>query len=383
MASLDTFTHVLADASGLPANRPPAQAWLEVDLSAIRHNFALIRERIGTAGVYAVVKTDAYGHGLVEVAKLLDELGVSGYAVTELADAITIRQFSDKDILIMGYLFQDEVEIAAEHGFSLSLYDALLVPDYEEAARKAGKPLKVHLKVETGLNRLGVPMDEAITLLSTWSEHPMLELVAVYSHLAKSADRDASMLQMKEFQRALKDLPNKVSLHLTNTDAVVSLPEGHYDHVRLGLALYGVDEAWPGLRPCMSCKAVVAQVKKIKAGEGVSYGHLFIAERPTEVAVVALGYGEGYTQLLTGHAEVVAKGRRVPVIGKICMNFLILDVTGLGVKRRDEVTIIGSEIGSDGAEVKVTAAELARKSGLRHHEILTRLGASLPRVYSK
>ena len=172
-------------------------------------------------------------------------------------------------------------------------------------------------------------------------------------------------------------------IHFVSSGSLENFPEGRFDAVRVGLALYGVDEALPGIRPTLTCKSVVMQVKDVAAGEGVSYGHLFVAERPTTIAVVAIGYAEGYTQALTGRAEVLVKGRRVRVLGKICMNLITVDVTDLTVRRGDEVVLLGSQKDESGELSTITASELALWSSLRHHEIITRFGTALPRIYLK
>jgi len=361
------------------------RAWIEVDLDVLGDNYRTVRSFIGNGvDLIAVVKADAYGYGLSRISQELDGLGVDAFAVISLEEARTVRQQSVRPVLIMGYLDSKEIGAAIDEGFILSLYDRELISLFERTGERIGKMARVHLKVETGLNRLGMNVDDAADLLTGQHRFPHLSIEAIFSHLANSTDRQSNLEQLKEIQALLVKIQGRsplLPIHLISSYALSNFPEGRFDAVRVGLALYGEDEIIPGLAPILTGKSVVMQVKSVPVGQGIGYGHIFKASRDTTLAIVAAGYAEGYTQALTGPAEVIVKGSRVKVVGKISMNLVAIDVTGLAVKRGDEVVLIGAQKNDAGFEIRVTASELALWSHLRHHEIVARLGSALPRVY--
>jgi alanine racemase len=355
------------------------RAWLEIDLDAVSSNYDIVQRHIGPeTGIFAVVKSDAYGHGLAAMSKLLDSKGVAGFAVIELSEALEVRRHSERPVLILGYVSDPELPIAIEQGYILSLYDFALAPEYNRAAASLDKRLQVHIKVETGLNRLGMSIEEAETLLCTADEYPNLHFSAVYSHLAKSSSAESNVEQLARFdqlQKRVRSIPG-TAMHLANSHALANFGDQFFDYVRVGLALYGVESVLPGLAPSLQCKTTVIQRKRIKAGEGVSYNHLFRAPEDMDIAVIGIGYAEGLTQGLTGKCNVIVGGKKTPIIGQICMNLCVIDARGIACGRGDEVVVVGTQ----GAE-SIHITELAQASGLRHHEIITRFGRALPRVY--
>lgn len=361
------------------------RAWLEIDIGAIRRNTKRIRKLIGsTVGQIAVVKSDAYGHGIEKITEVLDAENVDMFAVITLDEALKARRQTRKRILILNYLEPNEVQEAIEHGFALTLYDREMIPQLERVAARLSKTVNVHVKVETGLNRLGMSVEETVDFLLSQRHFPHISIEAVFSHLAQATDYDCNIEQLRKLQDVILRTSDRIDVlpfHLVSSYALANFHEGYLDAVRCGLAYYGTDEVIPGLEPCETFKSFVAQVKPIDAGEGVSYEHLWRAKRDSEIAVISAGYGEGFTQALTGHAEALIGGHRVPVIGKIAMNLCMADVTGLPVKRGDEVVLIGSQADQQGKIATIRVADLARASGIRHHEIVTRLGAAVQRKY--
>jgi len=356
------------------------RAWLEIDLGAIAHNTRLVRAHVGSnTRVCAVVKADAYGHGIEPVAQVLDQEGIDHFAVISLDEAMRVRSVSGLDVLIMGYLDDQEIEEAVRQGFVLSLFDRDLVDVYVAASQKVGKRARCQLKAETGLNRLGIFADQAIEILANLNRFPELSVESIYTHLAMSGDRDEDIRQMGAFQpviEAAQAMGLRLPLHMANSHALRVYPEGFLDWVRVGLALYGVDTVVDGLRPSLQAKTVVIQKKPLKKGEGTSYNKLFRAPHDMEIAVVAMGYAEGLSQGLTGKAHVLVHGVRRPIIGQICMNLCVIDTTGLPVKRGDEVVIIGRQ-----GDEEIRVADMAIQAGIRHHEIVIRMGRGLPHVY--
>lgn len=361
------------------------RAWLEVDLGVISHNYNVIKEHIGQrVGVIAVVKSDAYGHGIEPIVKLLERRGVLAFGVISLEEAVRVRKVTSAPVLILSYLDDSEISQAIACGFVLSLYDRELVPLYNSIAAKLGRKAIVHVKVETGLNRLGMQPEEVEELLASPQLFPNLRIESVYTHLSNSAERDENLGQLERFENMLaknRDAGEKLPLHMANSYSLPNFREGFFNAVRLGLALYGVDDVIPGLQPCMQCKTVVIQRKKVKAGEGISYNKLFRAPKDMEVGVIGIGYAEGLTQALTGKAHVLVGGHKTPILGQICMNLCVVDLTGIPAKRGTEVVVVGMQKGPDRAEESIRVTELALAAGIRHHEILCRFGLALPKLY--
>lgn len=365
--------------------RRTMRAWLEVDVAAIRRNTQLLKKTVGsTVGIIGVVKSDAYGHGIEKVASILDQEAVDMFAVISLEEALKVRQVSRKPVLILNYLETAEILEAIDQGFTLTLYDREQIAQLERLAARSGRRVAVHVKTETGLNRLGMSADETVDFLLSQRHFPHIHVQAVFSHLAQASSYDLNLEQLRRLQDVILRTSDKISVlpfHLVSSYAIANFQEGYLDAVRTGLAFYGTDDVLPGIEPCLAFKAFVAQVKSIDAGEGVSYEHLWRAKRDSDIAVITAGYGEGFTMALTGHAEALIGGHRVPIIGKIAMNLCVADVTGLPIKRGDEAVLIGSQAAEDGSTQTIRVADLARASGIRHHEIVTRLGSAVPRRY--
>jgi len=361
------------------------RAWLEIDLEAIRHNYGVVRQKIGSqVGLIAVVKADAYGHGIETISRLLSECGVDMFAVISLEEALKVKANSRKPVLILNYLDNRELTEAIEHGFILTLYDRELIPLIQRLAERVGKRAKVHVKVETGLNRLGMSPEETIDFLISQRHFPNIQVEAVFSHLTSANDYSSNLEQLRKIQDLILQTQDRIDVlpfHLASSYALANFQEGYLDAVRVGLAFYGTDEVLPDLRPCLAFKSVVAQVKSIGAGEGVNYDHIWRAERDADIAIISAGYAEGFTMALTGHAEALINGYRVPIVGKIAMNLCAADVTRLPIKRGDEVVLIGSQKTPAGHIETIRVADLAKDANLRHHEIVTRLGSAAPRIY--
>lgn len=356
------------------------RAWLEIDLGVISNNYDLIKARVGErVGVIAVVKSDAYGHGIETIAKLLDKKGVLAFAVISFDEAVRVRKVSNAPVLILGYVDEAELEQAIACGFVLSLYDAGLTSLYDETAKKLGRKATVHLKVETGLNRLGMQQHEAEELLNNQDRYPHLRIESIYTHLSTSSNREENLSQLERFEGLLSKLRpenGRIPLHMANSHALGNFKEGYFNAVRLGLALYGVDEVIPDLQPSLTCKAVIIQRKRVRAGEGISYNKLFRAPRDMEVGVIGIGYAEGLSQALTGKANVLVDGHKTPILGQICMNLSVIDLTDLPGQRGDHVVVVGRS-----KEQMIKVVDLALAAGIRHHEILCRFGLALPRTY--
>lgn len=362
------------------ANGPSNRAWVEIDLDCIRHNLETVQAHIGSkSGIYAVVKADAYGHGIEPIVRACDAWGVAGFAVIGMDEALRVRALSQRDVLVMGYLSDEEIAEAIRLGLILSLYDAELIPIVASASRAIGRPARAHLKVETGLNRLGMAPADALRTLQSFESGGEIRIESVFTHLANSASREENLKQMELFEPVLRQARISgagIGAHMTKSHALAQFPESFLDYVRVGLAVYGFEEVIPGLRPALSAKTVVMQRKAIRKGEGVSYGHIYRAPDDMEIAVLAIGYAEGLSLSMSEKIDVLVGGVRARQIGRICMNLTIIDATGTSAKRGEEVVVLGRQ-----GNEQITACEIAERTQLRQHEIVTRIGRSLPKVY--
>jgi len=365
------------------------RARAEIDLGALERNFERLTARVAPAGVLAVVKADAYGHGAVEVARALEPRGVAGFAVALVEEALELRQAGvAAPILVLSPVPAGAFPFLRRYDLVpvVSSLEQLGVLDAH--ARAAGWSVGVHLKFDTGMHRLGIPSEAAAVALERVRESPVLRLEGVMSHLAEaeSPESPANREQQARFDRVLGELGaserQRVAVHVANSAGALYQPGRRHDLVRLGLTLYGIDPARPqsagDLEPVLSLVAEIVEARQVPSGARVGYGGRWVAERPSRVAIVPVGYADGYSWRLGGRAEAIARGQRVPVAGAVSMDMLALDVTESGGEVGEEVVLVGRR---DGAEV--TAAELAAAAGTLPYELLCLFGLRLPRVTTR
>jgi len=374
-------------------------AWVDVDLSALEHNLAAIRKRLisdGSKGALAmaVVKADGYGHGAVGVSKALADAGVDWLGVALLEEGAEIRRAGvELPILVLGTARPAKIALYRRYRLTptvSSLHELALWRDWT-AGQAEAQP--VHLKVNTGMGRLGVAMDEVPRALEILRGHPGLRLAGLLSHFGDADDfaSPRNRAQEERFAVVLAQLTAEerqhALIHMANSAAALHLPESRFSLVRLGIAIYGLEPAErPGqllppasrtdLRPVMAVKARIVQLREVPAGTAVSYGGRTVTRRRSLIAVVPVGYADGYAWRLTGKAEALVREQRVPVAGSVTMDMTLLDVTGTGAELGDEVVLLGRQ----GSE-EITALELAIHAGTIPWEILCHLGLRLPRRY--
>ncbi|MBI5774678.1 MAG: alanine racemase [Verrucomicrobia bacterium] len=369
------------------------RCWAEVDLGALRENLAWIRHRVGPdVKIMTVVKADAYGHGLKQIAALLMQSGTDVFGVANLAEARAIRGVGRGwPILMLGACLPDEVETAVKDGVALTLSSAAEAEWCAKIAAALGKTLDVHVKVDTGMGRLGVAPAQALELVQRVRALPHLSLQGLYTHYS-SAEDDAefSARQREKFREVVARVAaagiHVPLIHANNSAGVLHEPESRYNLVRPGLLVYGVVP--PGkrqpasnlhelLRPALALKCRVSLVKEISKGTPLSYGHTFIAPRKMRVATLTAGYGDGFLRAGSGRASMLVGGRRCAVLGRITMDQTLVDVSrAKEVKTGDEAVLIGRQ----GRE-EITAAELAEWCGTIPWEVLTAITYRVPRVY--
>jgi alanine racemase len=363
--------------------RPTA---LEVDLAQLTANYEAICRHVNVP-VMVILKANAYGHGLVEVGRHFERLGAPYLAVAYLEEGLRLRQAGVRTpILVLGGLVGGQIPLFLEHDLTLTASSVDKLRAVEDCAATLGRRARVHLKIDTGMERIGVHWYSAEKLLEASLGCRHVEVEGVFSHFANadSPDLTHARLQLERFQEVLRfyerrSLPTPLR-HLSNSGGVLQLPEARFDMVRPGLLLYGA-YPMPGPRPievrsALRWKSRVVYFKVVKPGNPVSYGSTWTPERETRVVTLPVGYGDGYLRALSGQAQVIIHGKRYPVVGRICMDQVMVDIGWDSAFNDDEVVLLGHE-----GEAAIGIEEMAEWAGTIPHEILTSINTRVPRVY--
>ncbi len=361
-------------------------AWVEIDLDALDANVAAVRRLVGQATeIIAVVKANAYGAGVQGIAPALEAAGVDRFAVVWTSEGVALRRLGSRiPIVVLGHAFPADAPVAVANDLTLTCHSLEVGRALSEAALAQGKTARVHLKVDTGLHRFGVTAAESVALAEALRALPRVEVEGLTTHMANADEPDDSFSveQHKRFAAVAARLPWIPYRHTANSATALRRQELHYDGVRIGLALHGVQpENTPTahLQPILSLKARVARVAEVAAGEGVSYGLRWRAERPARVALIPVGYADGWRRTLGNRGEVLVGGRRCAMVGTLCMDQFLVDVTELpAAAEGDEAVLIGRQ----GAEV-IAATEIARLAGTIPWDVFASLQARLPRIYRR
>jgi alanine racemase len=371
---------------GLLARHRPT--WAEIDLDALRHNLRRVRDRVGDRRILAVVKADAYGHGAVEVARALAGAGVAMLGVALPEEGVELRRAGvDRPILLLGGFTPEQADLVVEHGFLPAVYRADQVEALDAAAARAGRPLDVHLKIDTGMGRLGVPAPDVGAFGEVLARAAGVRLTGAFSHLAVAdAPGDPfTAAQIERFRGAVETLRRArfepADLHLANSAAISDHPPAWLSLVRPGIVLYGyppsVQVAPLDWRPVLSLKTRIIYLKEVPPGTSLGYARTFVASRPSRIASLAAGYDDGLPRDLGNRGQVLVRGRFAPIVGRISMDLTTIDVTDHPeVRLHDEVVLIGR----DGGE-RLGADLLAARSGRIVWEVLCGVGARVPRLY--
>lgn len=370
------------------------RVWAEVDLDAIWENMVHMKENIAeNTKILAVIKTDGYGHGGVPIAKMLEQLDfMFGYAAATYEEAHVLREAGvKKPILILGYTFPYCYEELIREEIRPAVYRRDTVEELAAAAAKVGKKAKVHIKVDTGMGRIGItPDEEGLEFVRFLIEHPELEVEGIFTHFAKSdeADKTSANHQLELFQNFIDKIQTELGItipvkHCSNSAAILEMPQANMDMVRAGITTYGlypseeVSKDIVPLRAAMSLYSHIVYCKMIHAGQSVSYGGLFTAQKDTRVATIPVGYGDGYPRSLSGKGYVLIRGKKAPILGRVCMDQFMVDISEIPeAMDGDKVTLLGM----DGTE-RITAEELGELSGRFNYEFVCDLGKRIPRVY--
>ncbi len=370
------------------------RVWAEVDLDAIWENMVHMKENIAEkTKILAVIKTDGYGHGGVPIAKMLEQLDfMFGYAAATYEEAHVLREAGvKKPILILGYTFPYCYEELIREEIRPAVYRRDTVEELVAAAANVGQKAKVHIKVDTGMGRIGItPDEEGLEFVRFLMGHPELEVEGIFTHFAKSDEEDKTSAnhQLALFQNFIDRIQTELGLtipvkHCSNSAAILEMPQANMDMVRAGITTYGlypseeVRKDIVPLRAAMSLYSHIVYCKTIHAGQSVSYGGLFTAQKDTRVATIPVGYGDGYPRSLSGKGYVLIRGKKAPILGRVCMDQFMVDISEIpGVMEGDKVTLLGV----DGTE-RITAEELGELSGRFNYEFVCDLGKRIPRVY--
>lgn len=367
------------------------RVYAKINLDNIEHNILELKKNIGEdTKMAAVVKTDGYGHGAVPIAFTLQNI-VHMFAVATIDEAINLRKHGIKNsILILGFLPENKIEDAIVQEICPAVFSYEMAEKISEKAQSLKKKASIHIKVDTGMGRIGYPVTEsAIQEVIKISQLPGIEIEGIFTHFASSDSENKEMTkrQYQEFRfftDALEEQGVQIPIrHCDNSAGIIDVPEDSLDLVRAGIALYGmypsdeVNKKSVDLKPALSMKSHIIYLKEVEAGQGISYGPTFFTTRKTKVATIPVGYGDGYQRNLSNCGYVLIRGKKAKIIGRICMDQFMVDVTDFEeVSEGDEVTLIGR----DKDEI-ITVEELAALAGTFHYEFVCDIGKRVPRVF--
>ncbi|NIA30001.1 MAG: alanine racemase [Actinobacteria bacterium] len=375
--------------SKLFKNNVLRKSWVEVDLDAISHNVSMIRAYLGKTIYLAVVKADAYGLGVLPIAKTILQNGADKLGLVTLEECIELRRAGiTAPLLNMGPVWQEQADIVLKYDIEQLVYQLPVIEAISKAATKAGKTAKIHFKVDTGMSRYGVHFSQAGTAIAKAAYLPNIAILGVMTHFPMSDELDKSfaLLQIERFKalrRRVEDMDIHIPLwHTANSGAVLDLPQAHFNMVRVGLMNFGY---FPSkqvkrpfqLEPAMSVKSKIVEIRKIHRGDTVGYGRRFMAEKDEQIGVLPLGYADGYDRKIRSGGQVLIHGKRVPIVSGLCMDAFFVRLTDFpDVRIGDTATLMGID-----DEEEISPHDIAGIIGSVSYEVISRFGKRLPRVY--
>lgn len=367
-------------------NTQPYSTWLEVDLGAIKHNISVIKQMTRTP-VMAVIKANGYGHGALAVAQAATEAGAEWCGVARIEEALNLRADGiQSDIMVLGYTPPTLIPEAIHHQIHVAIYDPEMACAYATFARKAQSCLKAHLKVETGMGRLGMSPKKIPAFLKEYSNKNAIDIDGIFTHFARADEPDVEMtkVQLGRFNDLLMQLEKAhlrpATVHSANSAAMLNFPRSYYDLVRPGIAIFGINPAPTSplpeaFRPALTWKARLTSVRTLPAGHGVSYGSVYVTFAEERIGVIPVGYGDGFRRVPGQHALV--HGKRVPVVGRVSMDQCMLQLDSCpDAKVGDEVVLLGAQ-----GEERISAEDLAESWGTISYEVVCGLADRLPRLF--
>ncbi len=368
--------------------------WAEVDLDALENNIKEVKRVSNGKSIIGVIKADGYGHGAVDIYKTLLEGGANRFAVAVITEAIELRKAGvEVPIIILGYTAHEFYEEVIDFNIEQTIYSYDDAKTLSNEAIKRNTKVKIHIAVDTGMSRIGfLTSHEEAMEVEKISKLPGVEIVGMFTHFAVSDEKDKeyTFLQIERFNNFdeyLKELGVEINFkHVSNSAAIIELPEINYQGLRAGIMLYGyypskdVDRTTVRLKPVMSLKAKIVHLKNLEAGRSISYGRTFTTERESKIATLAIGYADGLPRLLTGKGRVIVNGSYAQIVGRVCMDQCMIDVTDIhDVKVGDEVIFIGEDKSGN----NITADDIGDAIGTISYEVLCNISKRVPRIYIK
>lgn len=365
--------------------------WVEIDLNALRHNLLAIKKRVGPQiKILGIVKADAYGHGDYEVSRVLLDNGVEMLGIAILEEGIQLRDKGIKaPLLLLGGIFEEQIDTVIQYGLTPTVYDLKLAEVLSKRAYYFNTTTKVHVYVDTGMGSIGVKYDKAIEFIKVVKNLKNLLIDGIYTHCSSSDEKDSAFtnLQIKRFRdvlTALDSMNARIPLrHMANSGAILGYPEAYFTMVRPGLSLYGLYPSEDvsrdiGIRPVMSFKTRVIHFKEMDTGDVVGYGRGYSIIKPTRVATLPLGYDDGYNRLLSNQGEVLIRGKKAFVIGRVCMDQCFVDVTNIkDVSVGDEVVLYGRQ-----GQETIPIESIAKQLNTIPYEVTCSISKRVPRIYT-
>lgn len=366
--------------------------WAEINLDNLAFNMRQIRKISKSKDIIGVVKADAYGHGALDVAPVLLENGATSLAVAVVSEGVELRRGGiESPIMVLGFTPPSLIDNLLKYDIEQTVFSFDYARELSKIAQRKHKKAKIHIALDTGMGRIGfLPNEESLEEVEKISKLPNIEIMGIFSHFATAdeEDKEYASYQMKhfnEFYEALKERNVDIKVrHIANSAAIIDLPETHFEAVRPGIILYGyypseeVDKSKIELRPVMELKTNIAHIKTVPSGQYISYGRKFQSNRESVIATLPVGYADGYTRLLFNKAKVIINGEFAPIVGRICMDQCMVDITDIEgeVKVGDEVILMGEKDG-----VKLNAEHMAEMLGTISYEIVCMITKRVPRVY--
>jgi alanine racemase len=359
------------------------KAFAEVDLNALSHNFKIAAQKTGGRKILAVVKADAYGHGSIAVSRHLIKQGVSHLGTAFKSEAIHLRE-SGIQTPILVFFDRDDIDEYFIYNLTPVVFDLKTAVLLSKEAARRGSKIAVHVKIDTGMGRSGFTIEKALADIPKIASLKNIVLEGLMSHFSDAdlEDKQFAVLQLKRFHALKAELQRKGVRfkyhHIANSAAVLSMNDAHLSMVRPGIMLYGYGLSNDdNLKPVMSLKSGILLLKKVPAGTPISYGRTYVTKRKSVIATIPLGYADGYSRRLSNNGEIIINGKKAPVVGRVCMDTIMADVTDIrGVTIDSEVILIGSE-----GRARITAADIAERIGTIPYEVLTSIGQRVKRVY--
>ena len=373
----------------------PSRIQADIDLDAFRFNLDSIKKNINeNTQIITVLKADGYGHGAVPLAKEAEkEERVWGIAVATVEEALELRRGGiKKPLLILGYTYQEDYDLIAEEELRPTVFKLSMAQELSQAALRKNKTIKIHIKIDTGMSRIGYrDLEKSVPEILEISRLPGLEIEGLFTHFAGADEREKApayqqLEKYQAFQKALKEAGLKIPLcHCSNSAGIIRIPEANMDAVRAGIILYGlypseeVEKEPVPLKPLMTLKSHIAYIKTLEPGVQISYGGTYTTQKETRVATIPVGYADGYARSLSNKGWVLIRGKKAPILGRVCMDQFMVDVTDIPEARElDEVILLGKS-----QDQQITMEELGELSGRFNYEFACCISKRVPRIYFK